>query len=305
VYLNKAILHSPSSSSTLFQMVRLQYAMGDYKQAKLFEQRFEKVTRRFTSQSLALAYKVHFKLGQRKTAKNYGAMLVKMYPQSWETQQYILNELELIEADNLAKRYHLSQVDKTQTKPKKRIVKLSPKKASSAKSEPKVAAQTQKQVVAGVIAEKETSKTNLSVSPEKPTLTVSAKAEKKTIIKTATEENVQDKRVLVLKSGETKQAKITNDDNLIVSAKNEEAKTEELASSKTKTVQEKPKPIKKEQTQNFPDFHVVKKGDTLYNISVKYNIKIKALRKWNKISKNQKIHIKDIIFLENPKSVNQ
>ena len=95
-------MHSPGNSSTLLQMVRLQYAMGEFTQAKTFEQRFEKVTRRFTPQSLALAYKVYWKLGQRRTAKNYASMLVKMYPQSWEAQQYLLNELELIEADNLA-----------------------------------------------------------------------------------------------------------------------------------------------------------------------------------------------------------
>ncbi|MCI2282904.1 type IV pilus biogenesis/stability protein PilW [Colwellia sp. MSW7] len=127
-YLNKAIMHSPSSASTLFQMVQLQYAIGNYKQAKLFEQRFAKVTRRFTPKSLALSYKVHKKLGQRGVAKNYGTMLVKMYPQSWESQQYLLNELELIEADNLAKRYQNSQETTTQSQPKKRIVKLSPKK---------------------------------------------------------------------------------------------------------------------------------------------------------------------------------
>ncbi|GAA6170385.1 hypothetical protein NBRC116592_00550 [Colwellia sp. KU-HH00111] len=126
-YLEKAIAHNPSSAATLLQMVQLQYAMGNYKQAKTFVQRFEKVTRRFTSQSLALAYKVHFKLGQRRTAKNYGAMLVKMYPQSWEAQQYLLNELALIEADNLAKRYLLTKVSAKNGKPKKRIVKLSPK----------------------------------------------------------------------------------------------------------------------------------------------------------------------------------
>ncbi len=127
-YLNKAIMHSPSSASTLFQMVRLQYAMGEYQQAKNFEQRFEKVSRRFTPQSLALAFKVYTKLGQKRTAKNYGTMLVKMYPQSWEAQQYLLNQLELIDADNLAKRYQLTQVKEQDNKPKKRIVKLSPKK---------------------------------------------------------------------------------------------------------------------------------------------------------------------------------
>jgi type IV pilus assembly protein PilF len=131
VYLHKAVMHSPGNSSTLLQMVRLQYAMGEYTQAKSYEQRFEKVTRRFSPQSLALAYKIYFKLGQRRTAKNYGTMLVKMYPQSWEAQQYLLNELESIEADSLAKRYKLTQVSEADTKAKKRVVKLSPKKAFS------------------------------------------------------------------------------------------------------------------------------------------------------------------------------
>ena len=116
LYLHKAVMHSPGNSSSLLQMVRLQYAMGEFTQAKIYEQRFAKVTRRFTPQSLALAYKVYLKLGERRTAKNYGTLLVKMYPQSWEAQQYLLNELELIEADSLAQRYELIQMNKTSTK---------------------------------------------------------------------------------------------------------------------------------------------------------------------------------------------
>ena len=286
IYLNKAILHSPSSSSTLFQMVRLQYAMGDYKQAKFFKQRFEKVTRRFTSQSLALAYKVHFKLGQRNTAKNYGAMLVKMYPQSWEAQQYILNELELIEADNLAIRYQESQTDRAQIKSKKRIVKLSPKKNNTAKAEPKVEAKAERQIDT-VIAEKEATNTSFSFSQDGEVLIVSDENDIEPITKTSTEGNNQEKRVKVLKSDETEQAKAA------------------IAPDITGIVEKDSKLATKEPTHKFPDFHVVEKGDTLYNMSVKYNIKIKALRKWNKISKNKKLHIKDIIFLENPKSVNQ
>ncbi len=282
MYLNKAILHSPSSSSTLFQMVRLQYAMGDYKQAKLFEQRFEKVTRRFTSQSLALSYKVHYKLGQRNTAKNYGAMLVKMYPQSWEAQQYILNELELIEADDLAKRYQQSQAKNAQQKSNKRVVKLSPKKtsttkiSSAAKAESTIEAQTQKPVIiSAVIPEKDTSKTDLLASKAADTTTILVEDEKKTITKVINEEKNQDKRTVVLESGITE------------------------------IIKEEPKPTEVGNPQKFPNFHVVKKGDTLYNISVKYNIKIKALRKWNKIGENKKLQIKEIVFLENPKSVNQ
>ncbi len=313
MYLNKAILHSPSSSSILFQMVRLQYAMGDYKQAKLFEQRFEKVTRRFSSQSLALSYKVHFKLGQRRTAKNYGTMLVKMYPQSWESQQYLLNELELIEADNLAKRYQLSQAANTQTKSKKRVVKLSPKKANTtkttpvAKIEPELEVLTPKQVV---VVEKETSQPHLPELQSTPSQIVSAKLEKNTIAKVAIEDDNQAEHSVIVDSSIAEQEKITTDENVIVTAKVEEGKTIELKEKdvtveNTEITKEELSLAKKEPLQKFPDFHVVKAGDTLYNISVKYNIKIKALRRWSKMDKNKKLHINDIIFLENPKLVNQ
>jgi type IV pilus assembly protein PilF len=395
-YLNKAIAHNPSSASTLFQMVRLQYAMGDYKQAKEFEQRFEKMTRRFTPQSLALAYKVHLKLGQRRTAKNYGSMLIKMYPQSWESQQYLLNELELIEADILAKRFQLTKVSTQPAKSKKRVVKLSPKKALPVNAEPKVAAQTQGTVV---ITEKDSistsfptvktgaisTATSASINAALTTTTVEAitavpdlkntnlnPSEAEIEVKTSTiaEESAQSKQVVVLSAPAVAQAEKIADVSLVKKAPLEEVNTVAVKEADAKTaavvaatniqaakeeipledieifhvakkpapivedapkeivaikviaktvvnkspkpVQEEPKPVKKEpvqksekETKKFPDFHVVRAGDTLYSISVKYNIKIKALRKWNKISKKKNIHIKDIIFLENPKSVNQ
>ncbi|TWX68725.1 type IV pilus biogenesis/stability protein PilW [Colwellia demingiae] len=134
MYLNKSIYHSPNRTSTLFQMVRLQYAMGNYKEAKRYLQKFERSTQRFTANSLSLAYKLYWKLGQRRTARNYANMLVKMYPQSWEGKQYLLNELELIDADNLAKKYQLTQKEKNrQLSPSKnkRVVKLSPRKSAN------------------------------------------------------------------------------------------------------------------------------------------------------------------------------
>ena len=137
-YLEKAILHSPNSSAALFQMVRLQYAKGNYERAKYFQQKFEKNTRRFSPESLALAYKVHVKLANPRVAKNYGTMLVKMFPQSWEAKQYLLNELELIDADNLAKRYQLTQhKSKAQSGSKKRIVRLSPNRKAPVTSSKK------------------------------------------------------------------------------------------------------------------------------------------------------------------------
>ena len=437
-YLNKAIAHNPSSASTLFQMVRLQYAMGDYKQAKAFIQRFEKVTRRFTSQSLALAYKVHFKLGQRRTANNYGAMLVKMYPQSWEAQQFLLNQLELIDADNLAKRYQLTKVSAKPEKSTKRIVKLSPKNPSSVAVVPDIEEIVHK---APIVVEEEVVSVSLpstTISPTASSASINAalttavietvnlpepepepepepliaaksdnlESETDNIAEMSVEASNQSKRVVVLNAPIIEQAEefkatIVDEKVVDISAINQadvntgvntgvnagvnagvtpsdagekdadiadintaevskefsiedskesikkvspevstEVNEEEISLANTEiylvakkptpiledtpkevventvdtdvVIKEEPEPSKNEQpvkedkkTKKFPKFHVVSPGDTLYNISVKYNIKIKALRRWNNISKNKKLYIKDIIFLENPKLVNQ
>lgn len=134
MYLNKAIVHSPNRTTTLLQMVRLQYAMANYQESKRFLHKFERNSQRFTAGSLALVYKLYWQLGQRRSADNYANMLVTMYPQSWESKQYLLNGLQLIEADELAKKYRLTQKENNRTLPSsqhKRVVKLSPKKSAN------------------------------------------------------------------------------------------------------------------------------------------------------------------------------
>jgi type IV pilus assembly protein PilF len=109
-------------------MVRLQYAFSDYKNAQKYLQRYEKATRRFSPEALALAYKVFDKQRNSRVAKNYAGMLLKMFPNSYQAKQYILNELEHIEADDLAKAYQAANIDTTVSSPNKRVVVLSPKK---------------------------------------------------------------------------------------------------------------------------------------------------------------------------------
>ena len=125
-YLAKAIDHNPSSAPTLYQMMRLQYAKGQYTEALAYSKRFEKATRRFNPESLALSYKIYRKLGNQRIAKNYGAMLVKMFPESWQAKQYLLNELEQIDADELAQKYQLLKLGAISSKANKKVVVLSP-----------------------------------------------------------------------------------------------------------------------------------------------------------------------------------
>lgn len=136
-YLGKAIDHSPSNASTLYQMMRLQYAMGNYQDAMAFGKRFEKSTRRFNPEALALSYKIYKKLGNNKIAANYGTMLVKMFPESWYAKQYLLNELASIDADQLAEKYQLIARADEQSSQNKRVVVLSPNQKPAIKLTPK------------------------------------------------------------------------------------------------------------------------------------------------------------------------
>jgi len=125
-YLKKSIEHSPNNTSAIVQMAQLQYAKKDYLEAEKYLKRFEKVTRHFSPLPLALAYKVYRKQGKSSIAKNYAAMLVKMFPQSYQTKQYLKNGLAHTEADNLAEKYQQLIAKQHPPKPKKRVFKLSP-----------------------------------------------------------------------------------------------------------------------------------------------------------------------------------
>jgi type IV pilus assembly protein PilF len=210
-YLTKSISHSPNRAATLFQMSRLQYIMADYKAAQLYFQRFERNTRRFKPESLALAFKIYQKQGKLDIAKNYAAMLVKMFPSSALARQYLLNGLAEIEADKFAKNYQ--GAGQIETKTKKRVVVLSPDK-------------TGKTILQSVV------KTTTDIEPSKPS----------------------EKHV-----------------------------------SSVNSIPVKTLPV-----------YLVKPGDSLFSISLKYNIRMKSLQRWNKIKASNILRAGDVIHLANP-----
>lgn len=218
-YFAKAILHSPSSASSLLQMMQLQYAKGDYQNARTYLSRYEKATRRFTPGALALAYKIFEQQKNVKMAKNYAAMLVKMFPHSYEAKMFLLNGLKEIEADLLAQQYQ--RFKDSHQKSKKRVVVLSPSKSTVPLEKPKKVAE---QITASKGMQEN------AKAKDKPTTKIN-------------QENVE------------------------------------------------------------TPFHRVQKGDNLFLISTQYNIQMKALRKWNQLSKQHLLKIGDVIYLANPNEI--
>ncbi len=391
MYLNKAIFHSPNRTQTLLQMVRLQYAMGNYKESKRFLQKFERNTQRFTADSLALAYKLYWKLGQRRTAGNYANMLVKMYPQSWEAKQYLLNELAFIEADNLARKYQLSKREQGKLlagNSKKPVVKLSPNKAnniSKAKDvNPNVAKQEKSTVAANdkltntkpiatdavvtspvvqasssvVASSKEVSKVlsdsalvsaattplaettaaevaveNIPLSTKDTSAMIIADEAKKpnspdakfvegeTALLNQSPQLVTSEAISNLEPTSTMPvpakrdeplpqalpAETLNDDQpeLIVNQDiaPKDIPDEKLADQAVIALSKETEQTSELKVSTVQTMHKVKSGENLYNISVKYNVKLKALRKWNGIDQSNKIRTGDKLYVVDPKTV--
>ncbi|WP_246046934.1 type IV pilus biogenesis/stability protein PilW [Colwellia ponticola] len=247
MYLHKSILHSPNRTTTLLQMVRLQYAVANYQVSQRFLQKFERNTQRFSADFLALAYKLYRKLDKRRTADNYATMLVKMYPQSWESKQYLLNGLEFIESDALAKKYRLTQQENNGEHSvinNKRVVQLSP--TSSVESTKRI-----KKLSPVILTT--TSITQLTPKPLDSTLTLP--------ISTTDDKDVPEA---------LEQKKLVN--NI-------------------------------DQIKQHNLVHTVAKGESLYSIAIKYNVKLQNLRQWNNITKNNKIHTGDKIYIATPNTV--
>lgn len=256
LYLNKAIQHSPSNASSLLQMVRLQYAKGDYELAENYLKRYEKATRRFSANALALAYKVFEKQHNTQIAKNYGAMLVKMFPNAYETKQFLLNGLQEIEADELAKSYQETMLVSQVSTVKKRTIKLSPKSSSNSsvqnEKQPNLDVQTHTVQQANVIEQ-----TNNEEA-----------------------ERVSDQNI--------NQVNITSSDEEIDSDLPAESALHEDSQG---------------QQQLTLPIHIVVKGDSLYSISKKYNIHMKAIERWNGLNRKKILKIGDVIYLANPKKL--
>ena len=382
--LHKSIAHDPNRTSTLLQMVRLQYAMANYKEAKRFLQKFERNTQRFTADSLSIAYKLYWKLGQRRTASNYANMLVKMYPQSWEGKQYLLNELEFINVDNLAKKYQLTQKEKNRhlsPVSNKRVVKLSPRKtgnspyttsvktASTTKNSneftkagtveivPAVLTNTSVVVATPAVAAMPivTTAPQLATSATQSVLgsgtallsatvavtvaitSMSASNTPKTPIAKA--EGVAPVIVAQVSKETTIAAESVSSE--IESTLNEPTSTKPVAATRDVPLPEAiPEPVvaeviavetvtvdknigeqtnvatpiaavltaegvagDSESVDITEALHTVTAGENLYNISVKYNVKLKALRTWNDISEKNKIRVGEKLYVVDPQTV--
>jgi len=282
MYLAKSISHSPSRTPALLQMLRLQYAMGKYDEAVAYLRRYEKSARRFTPNALALAYKTYEKMNNRRIAKNYAGMLVKIFPNSYEAQQYILNGLQHIEADDLATEF-LASADKNNNKPKKRVMVLSPNKKSGI-SLP-LTHESRK-----TLAVKKDGNVQPTINPIVNKSDNLNEKDRKELNNTPliSKEVVDNKKsIKVIPSKEIKNVN-ENDKPLVSQEKSADVVAQASVDAEGNRMLTLP-------------IHVITKGDSLYSISKRYNIKMYQIERWNGFKRSKVLKIGDVIYLADPK----
>ena len=274
LFLEKSIQHSPNSASSLLHMIRLQYAKGDFKKSHFYLKRYEKAARRFSASALALAYKVFEKLGDRNTAKNYASMLIKMFPNSFEAKQFLLNGLREIEADLLAKKY-LDTLDiKQSSQSKKRVVVLSPHKKN---------------------AQANTAKLNKKITKNESTLAIPDDDAPKLMVDNK-EKHVKSNVI----NEELPIAPVNHLDEMTKEDKMTGLAQTPVKSTKFKALAQKNIESKGEVVA--PQTHTVVRGDNLFSISKKYNIRMTTLERWNDIDRNKILKLGDVVKITAPKA---
>ncbi|WNC71578.1 type IV pilus biogenesis/stability protein PilW [Thalassotalea psychrophila] len=283
--LKRSIAHSPNSPSSLMQMAQLQYAKGSYEKSANYLSRFELATRRFTPQAIALAFKVQKKLGNEDVSNNYATMLLKMFPDSSQAKAYLDNELVQIEADDLALKYRKYKLINSGVKiNKKPVVVLTKAKPNQIKSdgfkqkEPVINFSNEKLVDDATIAQQ----TGQSIA-----------------------KNSQIDTQMKPKTGHSQPAsKQVNNTPKTVPVKSMPVKTV-VASAKPKvnTATKAQTPAPAQKSISIADLdnpvHTVQKGENLYQISVKYNITISTIRRWNDLTK-ESINVGQVLRLTKP-----
>lgn len=369
-YLQSSLSHNPYRATTLLNLAALHYAKSEYLESKKYLDRLEK-NARFSSRGVMLRYKVEKKLGNLESAKSFGGILVKMFPESYEAKSFLEKDFGRSEFEKLKKQYNKFKLAKFMAtsqsqvgKPGERQPILKPKikrkkKSSSSASRqveakrsassvnvksPTVVEENQvaaaeahntksmnsavntaekstiynkdnidssesNNIVEEVAPQVETSNITQSVSPAQSNQSLQSTQVTQTAqsaVKSAPEEtnvlaeadnesvkpmqeNVLEDSVMAQTSEPSTEVAIESDNEMGISPEEFETLSNDEVISRLKA-----------QQKEIP-FHKVVAGDSLYNISMLYNIRMDKLMDWNDLDESKPLFKDSKVYLQNPK----
>lgn len=317
-YLQSAINHQPSRGKSLLLLVELQMQQQQWQGAKENLRRYEKVAR-VTPDTLWKSIEIENALNNTSLAKGYGDMLVRMYPRHPRTLAYIKNKRELTHVDGNGKITR-------QLKPSANVTTSAPKsaiKVSQSAEEKVVASQNEMPVTNAVDKSRKVDVLeDVSSLPAEPNLDMVEKPVTQNEQEPAAEltselepaglgnqdsdpteraqlahtnvplnEEKNDVEELALDEVDTSMATTQTDTPEVPAITSDTEKSNELSASENQVV------------DTIEQIHVVQKGENLYRISLRYNVKMKRLLEWNGLEEGEAIPIGKRLMVVDPATV--
>lgn len=253
-FLENALNHQPGRAKSLMLLTELYMSRSQWDEAEATLRRYQKVTR-VTPDSLWMAMEIARGRGDAETAKGYGDMLLTMYP-----------------GNPLAKRYRENKDSLFHSPP---VVKVKKKSASDSavSPEPTLAVATPEVQPDADVGEPEIEAA--SDESESDNTATKLANDDKNVVNDATlgdaegEEEVAD-------SADMRSNEVTQN---VVSQKEVATTSSDAGADAGIDTTDEPS-----QDGDMERFHIVQKGENMYRISLKYNIKMDKLQEWNNLS---------------------
>jgi len=267
-YLKSSVKHSPMRGSSLINLSAFYYAKSDLHKAQITLKRYG-AAGRVSSRSLLLSYLIESSMGHIEEARTLAQTIEQTYTTSIEARILRERKTSSSEFSQLKEQYRKSELRKLQ------------KDILSRKDKPKIKIIRKKKAPKTTLINKKAKKTTkITNQIQSENLNVEVKKESRKV------ESVP--VVLVDKLGKEKIMPLV--ESSITEAKGKEQKI----AFKNRTISEIEVP-----------FHIVKSGENLFSISVKYNVKLQSLLQWNKLSESDQVYKGTKIYLNNPNIYHQ
>lgn len=320
-YLNSAVQHDGQSQSALIALAGLYYAKSDLHQALRVLERYAE-NGFISSRSLFLEYLLHQEMGHLEQSEKIATTLVQTYPQSYQAQAIIKEDYNNSEFDVLREQYRKAKVAEIteqsptlyNAQPKIKITrKKAPKRESSNNFE-----EAQSDIVTSSSNNVDSSapvslrgrlQTNSAVEVQ-PQLTQPVTSTGAPVVEEKNQATIQatetpSNQVRVVSFGEQKTVQPAQGQVQFYQPDPSQVRFREIAENNAPVRTVKPSstsaPLLNPEV-NLPNVpvHTVGLGENLFSLSVKYNVKMASLLKWNKLKESDRLQIGQQVYLNNP-----
>lgn len=251
-YLKSSVKHSPMRGSSLINLSAFYYAKSDLHKAQMTLKRYG-AAGRISSRSLLLSYLIESSMGHLEKARTLSQTIEQTYTTSIEAKILRKSQTTSSEFVKLKEQYRKSELRKLQ------------KDILSRKDKPKIKILKKKKVPETTQINKKLKKiTKIASQIQSDKIKFLGGEVKKdnrnvesTTVVLVEQLNIAEQTPLVLPS-----ITIPNDEDQEIALENRNISEIEVP------------------------FHIVKSGENLFSISVKYNVKLQSLLQWNKLSES-------------------